>query len=794
MATKKTGITLAAEGEKEFRKAISDINRDMSAMRAEMSIVAAEFAGNEKSMEALTAKGKVLRDTYDMQSEKLEVMREALAKIKSGYGENSDKAKDWEVKLKRQEAALAKTKAEIIKNNTAMEEAAKAEEDMSNGFENLSKNADKAGESTLKMSDLLKANLLSDAITKGLQLLKSGFQDILNTMQSMEGGYDTIVKKTGATGEALTELNATAEEVFSEMPVEFADAGNAIGEVNTRFKSTGDELKDLSEIFLKFADINDTDVSNAIDQTDKIMKQFNIESGKAGDVLGIFTKAAQDTGESVDSLMGEVQSNGATFKEMGLSIEQTVNLLAQCSSNGVNTDTAIAGLRKSVQEFAKQGMSAEEGLNAVINSIKNAKSETDALNMSYEVFGRKGGAEMASAIREGRFSVEDMSSAMQNYGSIVDETYQNTMHVGDDVKVMQNNIDLAVNDLGQTLATTFGDDFLNVLEIIKGFLGYVKDNKDKVVTTVAAIGAGFVTWKVATMISGVVSAIKAFQLANEGASVAQALLNGVMMSNPMVLIATLIAALVAGLAVFILKNENAREKVGQAWDWIKEKVSGAVDWCKEKFDFIVNFFKDNWQGILLFLMNPFAGAFKLLYDNCDAFRNFIDKWLGKIGDKFDDALDFLRDLPRNALQWGKDFIDGFVDGISNGIDKVEKAASKVAGKVRSFLHFSVPDEGPLADADEYGSDFVDLYAGGITDNINKIEQAASKMSLGIKNNMNPEMKNITRGDTIISSSMKDMQLVANIEVGGKKVANVMTPLIIKQMNRDNRNKEVVSGI
>ena len=68
----------------------------------------------------------------------------------------------------------------------------------------------------------------------------------------LDAGYDTIITKTGASGEALDGLQDSMDAVFTSLPTEAETAGIAIGEVNTRFGSTGKELEDLSSKFIQF--------------------------------------------------------------------------------------------------------------------------------------------------------------------------------------------------------------------------------------------------------------------------------------------------------------------------------------------------------------------------------------------------------------------------------------------------------------------------------------------------------------------------------------------------------------
>lgn len=84
----------------------------------------------------------------------------------------------------------------------------------------------------------------------------------------------------------------------------------------------------------------------------------------------------------------------------------------------------------------------------------------------------------------------------------------------------------------------------------------------------------------------------------------------------------------------------------------------------------------------------------------------------------------LTDLSGEASGWGLDMVSEFASGISSNQSIASRAASAVASAVRRMLHFTVPDEGPLSDADEYGPDFMKLLSKGITDNIGLVERAA----------------------------------------------------------------------
>ena len=91
------------------------------------------------------------------------------------------------------------------------------------------------------------------------------------------------------------------------------------------------------------------------------------------------------------------------------------------------------------------------------------------------------------------------------------------------------------------------------------------------------------------------------------------------------------------------------------------------------------------------------------------------------------AIDWIRSLPAQAVQWGADIIQGIVDGIKGAIGKVGEAVSGVAGKIKAFIGFSEPEVGPLSDFHTYMPDMVNLLTTGINANKGKIVSAMQSL-------------------------------------------------------------------
>lgn len=92
------------------------------------------------------------------------------------------------------------------------------------------------------------------------------------------------------------------------------------------------------------------------------------------------------------------------------------------------------------------------------------------------------------------------------------------------------------------------------------------------------------------------------------------------------------------------------------------------------------------------------------------------------------AIDWITSLPAEALKWGSDIIDGIVSGIQSAVGRVGEAVKGVADKIKSFLGFSEPEDGPLSDFHTYMPDMIDLMASGITSSKKKVKDALEGMT------------------------------------------------------------------
>ena len=259
-------------------------------------------------------------------SEQSKALKEELGKLEQGFKANEAAIGKTETALAKQTATTGASKVKLMEMESELEKVNK--ELKNHKLNEFATAIDGAGEKV-------------ESFGKKMSVVSAGIAGItaasVASFKELDEGYDTIVTKTGATGDALAGLTQSADNVFGTMPEDMATVGEAIGEVNTRFHSTGEELETTSRQFIQFASINGTQVTSSVDQIDKIMKAWNIDVSQTGNLLGLITSKAQETGISVDSLMSYVLDNNSAFKEMALSLPQAINLrhsLSRTSPNG----------------------------------------------------------------------------------------------------------------------------------------------------------------------------------------------------------------------------------------------------------------------------------------------------------------------------------------------------------------------------------------------------------------------------------------------------------------------------
>lgn len=260
-------------------------------------------------------------------------------------------------------------------------------------------------------------------------------------------GLDTIVQKTGASGEALDGMHDILNNITTSIPTDFATAGAAIGEVSTRFGLTGDALEDLSGRFVKFAKLNNQDVSGSVDSVSKMMAAFGLSADDAGKMLDALNVVGQQTGVDVGTLSETVAANAKQFQEMGLSAEDAAAFIGATSMAGLDSSTAMMGMKTAMKNATEEGKTLDEALAEFEGTMGSNATESDKLAAAYELFGTRAGAAIENAVSNGTLSLSDFDSSLGDFEGSVDDTFAGTVGPMDDFQTTLNDLKIAGTEL-----------------------------------------------------------------------------------------------------------------------------------------------------------------------------------------------------------------------------------------------------------------------------------------------------------------------------------------------------------
>jgi hypothetical protein len=305
----------------------------------------------------------------------------------------------------------------------------------------LNKALGQVGNDAAHIGRTLTKTITPAAAAVGLALTKIG--------SDFNDARDAIIVGTGASGEALEGLIDSAKKVGSQVPNSFGDVGKAIADFNTRLGLTGTELEEAAKQALNLSRITKTDVETNVRTVTRVMQDWGVESSKASATMDLLFKASQLTGIGFQRLGDLMVQFGAPLRQLGFSMEETAALFAAFEQQGVNTETVMAGLRRALSTMAQAGEEPVEVFRRVVQSIKDAGSAGEANVLALELFGARAGPDMAAAIREGRFEIDQLVGQLDDTEGSIQQAADGTLRLSDRFAILRNRITAVLGPFGE---------------------------------------------------------------------------------------------------------------------------------------------------------------------------------------------------------------------------------------------------------------------------------------------------------------------------------------------------------
>lgn len=667
-----TVLNFKTNGEVNYSKTIKEINREMNLAATEYKNQVSAMDKDATATEKLTAAKKKLENQLSLAEKRTELLREQYEKSVEETGKYSAESEKLYKKMLESETGQNKLKAALDETNEALKEQGDVSIDTAKKLQKI----EEAGEKVSNVGKKMSIGVTAPIVAAGAAGL-AAFSEV-------DEALDTIITKTGATGDVADSLATSFENVGSNTHLELQTVGEAIGEVNTQFGFMDKKLEDSTNYILQFAEINGTDVSQSAIYARQAIEAYDLSYDDLNKVLDVTTKTSQNTGQAVDSLFDSAIKGAPQIKQLGLSFGEGVTLMGQFEQAGIDGNAALSSLSKATVTYAKDGKSLSEGLGELQDKIMNASSETDAINAAAEVFGTKGGPRMADAIRRGTLNLEDLAKIADESQGAVGETFEATLDPIDKSNQAMNNAKLALADVGESVQISLLPFFEMAIDALKSFKGWWdsldQGTKNWIITIAGIIAAVGPVLVVLGMLMSSVTKIAT------GIRVLQGVWSGMtalLAANPFVLVIAGIALLIAGLVLAYNKVEWFRNGVNAFF-------RGVSDVAVEVFNFMAGYMSNIFGGIIQNFQNFFDAGKR-------TFTGFIDfitgiftgdwerAWNGVVN-IFGGIFDGIAAMAKAPFNGMIGLINAFLGGLNN--IKIPKWVPGVGGK--SFSISTLP--------------------------------------------------------------------------------------------------------
>lgn len=652
-------LNFKMDGQIEYATTIKEINQVMNTAAKEYKNHISAMGNDASATDKLTAAKRKLEIQLEGAEKRTRMLREEYEKSAAETGENSEQTKKLYDKLLQAETAENNLRNSLERTNNELANQGEAAEDAASKIEKI----EEAGE---------KVKGVGEGMTKyvTLPILAIGAA-AMASFGELDDALDGITVATGATGDELESLQDSFSNVMGKVPADMEDISTGIGEVNTQFGLMDDALESTTERMLKFAEINDADVSGSTINAKKSMDLFRLSIDDIPMILDSVTKTSQNTGVGVDQLFEAVNKGAPQLKSMGLGFSESTALIGQMEKAGVDSAASLGYLAKASVVYAKDGKTMQDGLSGTIESIKGATTEQDKLITASEVFGAKAAPKMVEAIESGALSMDGLADSAKNAAGTVDQTFTDILDPIDQAKVAQNKMVEALGMVGEQIQIALLPTFNAAIDILSKFsewFGSLDEDTKQTIIVIAGIVAviGPLLVVLGTLMGSITKIMTAMKLLAPVIG---------FITSPVGLVVLAIVALIAIFAILWIKCEAFRNFWIDMWQTIKSVfdgiitaiggvlsswIDGVVAQFKNVFDTIVGVL----TGIIDFVVGVFTGDWKRAWEG-------IVKIFSSIVDGIVNAFK----IPINT-------IIGMLNAFIRGINKVKipKWVPKIGGK------------------------------------------------------------------------------------------------------------------
>jgi len=649
------GGTVKLTGESEYRKALGEISSNLKVLNSEMKAVTSQYDKNDKSVENLSSQNDVLNKKIEEQEKKVGILKDALAKSAQETGENSETTKKWQTELNNAQAELNKMNRQVETNADIIKDAEKATKEEADAVEDFGEEAEKSGEKALSLGDIIKANLISDAIKAGLSALADGFKAIGSAMgECLTAGAAyadnilTLSTQTGLSTDTLEKYSAVAE--LTDVSLE-----SLTGSMAKNVKAMG-EAKDGSAAYAEAYAKLGVSVTNA--------------DGSLRDAETVYW-------ESIDALKGisnETERDALAMELFGKKA-QDLNPIIELGSEGLAEYT-----QKAVDMGAVLGGEGLEALGALDDEMQIFSSTTGATkNILASAF--------APAMSGALACVNDLGGAFNGLLAAILSGDQGGIEsamtmVSEQVTLMIENVSLMLPEL-LTIASDLISTLLEVIvqnlpliltegaKMLSSLLTGISQNLGSVIPVVLSV--------VQTLLQTVLQNLP--MILEMGIQMLVSLINGIAEMLPELIpmaiecVITLCETLLDNLDLII---DAAINIIMALADGLLEALPDLIDKVPVIIDKLISAITNNLPKIVQM-------GLELLIQLAGGLIKAIPQLISKIPQIITSLVNGFKEYFGNMASVGRNLVEGIWSGLSGSMEWIKNKIKQWVGNVTQFL-------------------------------------------------------------------------------------------------------------
>lgn len=401
---------------------------------------------------------------------------------------------------------------------------------------------------------------------------------LLDIGEQFDDMTDNIIIGTGASGDALAGLEASARAVATAVPTSFGDAGQIVADLNTRLGITGDELTELAT---KVAALDSfTGQATDINQMTGAMVAFGVATEDMSSTLDYLWGVSQSTGLSMSEMLSTLEASAPQLTALGFSMQEAANMAGLLDKAGINATSTMSSMSRALVNLSQPGEDVSETFRNMLVEMQGfieAGDDAAALDLANTVFGSRAATRFVAAVKSGTLSLEALGDAAVGAGGDIMATLDATMSWQEQLQIITNELMVMIEPLASALFEGLGQSMEGIaaalasvdVDTIRG----IGESIGNFIADAVPVIVDFTANTLPAIINGTGAVLGVLgQVAPYIPTIGIALAS--LAAGPIGTVIAAIAAVTSYIVTLWNTNEEFRENVTRTWETICNFFSG----------------------------------------------------------------------------------------------------------------------------------------------------------------------------------------------------------------------------